>query len=235
LLVRLDDRDVRAAADAEAILQQRKATRMSLHARYALQQSAIQQASADLDAKIAGAEFAKLDAKRYRSLAVSKTGSRQDAQRTSALEQQARAAVASAQAGLAAAKEQLTVLDAEIAEVDAAVTQAEADLQTARLNLGYAEIRSPIDGYIGNRAAQAGSYVSQGAQVMIHVSSVVPGVNFDKFAVDSVNSYIYVQKNTVELYAPVYKLDKNTFALVAGPLGYDGSAASISFQQLACL
>ena len=76
------------------------------------------------------------------------------------------AAVTSAQAGLVAAKLQLDVLSAEIAEADAAVAQAQADLQTARLNLGYAEIRSPIDGYVGNRAAQVGAYISQGAYLL---------------------------------------------------------------------
>ena len=35
-----------------------------------------------------------------------------------------------------------------------------------RLNLGYTEIRSPIDGYIGNRAAQVGAYVSGGAYLV---------------------------------------------------------------------
>src|SRR5215813_12104980 len=57
LLVHLDDRDVRAAADhAEAILKQRTAMLASLRAKYALQQSAIQQAAADLDAKVAQAK-----------------------------------------------------------------------------------------------------------------------------------------------------------------------------------
>jgi membrane fusion protein, multidrug efflux system len=46
LLVRLDDRDVRAAADhAEAILKQRTAMLASLRAKYELQQSTIQQAT----------------------------------------------------------------------------------------------------------------------------------------------------------------------------------------------
>jgi membrane fusion protein, multidrug efflux system len=67
LLVRLDDRDVRAAADhAEAILEQRKATLASLRPKYGLQQSAIQQTAADLDAKTAQADFAKSEAQRYR-------------------------------------------------------------------------------------------------------------------------------------------------------------------------
>src|SRR5262249_17733141 len=51
-------------------------------------------------------------------------------------------------------------------EAEAAVVQAQADLQTARLNLGYAEIRSPIDGYVGNRAARVGAYVSQGTYLL---------------------------------------------------------------------
>ena len=72
----------------------------------------------------------------------------------------------SAQAALEAAKQQLDVLNSEIHEADAAVAQATADLRTAQLNLGYAEIRSPIAGYIGNRAAQVGAYVRQGTYLL---------------------------------------------------------------------
>jgi membrane fusion protein (multidrug efflux system) len=167
LLVRLDDRDTRAAADhAEAILDQRKATLASLRAKYALQQSTIRQAAADLDVKTAQADFAKLDAERYRALVYSDAGSRQNAERTNAQDQAAKASVASAQAALAAANQQLSVLNANIDEAAAAVAQAQADLETARLDLGYTEIRSPIDGYIGNRAAQLGAYVSQGTYLL---------------------------------------------------------------------
>jgi membrane fusion protein (multidrug efflux system) len=167
LLIRLDDRDVRAVADhAEAILLQQKAMLTSLRAKYVLQQSSIQQATADLDAKVAKADFAKLESERYRTLALTNSGSRQDEQRTFALDQQSRAAVSSAQAGLSAAKQQLSVLEAEIARANAAVEQAEADLRAAQLNLGYAEIRSPVDGYIGNRAARVGAYVSQGTYLL---------------------------------------------------------------------
>jgi len=171
LLIRLDDRDVRAAANhAEAALLQQKAMLTCLRAKYVQQQLSIQQAVSDLDAKMAQADFAKVDADRYRTLALTNSGSRQDEQRTSALDQQSRAGVISAQAGLSAAKQQLSVLDAEIAQANAAVEQAEADLQAAQLNISYAEIRSPIDGYIGNRAAQVGTYVSQGTYLL----TVVP-------------------------------------------------------------
>jgi membrane fusion protein (multidrug efflux system) len=167
VLVRLDDRDTRAAADhAEAVLAQRQATLASLRAKYDLQQWTIAQAGADLDARNAQAAFAKLDAERYRSLAESAAGTRQNAQKTTATDQAAHAAVTSAQAALASARAQLTVLGADIGEAEGAVAQAKADLATAQLNLGYAEIRSPIDGYVGNRAAQVGAYVSPGTYLL---------------------------------------------------------------------
>ena len=75
LLVRLDDRDARAAADhAQAVLDQKNATLTGLRAKYTLQQTAIDQARADLDAKNAQADFAKADSERYRALAQANDG-----------------------------------------------------------------------------------------------------------------------------------------------------------------
>ena len=166
-LIRLDDRDFRAAADrAAAIVEARKATLDSLERKQTMQQTAIRQAKADLDAKNAQAAFAKQDDQRYRDLAQTAAGSRQNAERASSLNLAAEASVISSEAGLDAAKQQLTVLDAEIAVAKADVAQAEADLHTAELNLGYTDIRSPIDGYVGNRAAQVGAYVAGGAYLV---------------------------------------------------------------------
>ena len=77
----------------------------------------------------------------------------------------------SSAAGLDAAKQQLTVLEPEIAVAKADVTQAEADRHTAELELGYTDIRSPIDGYVGNRAAQVGAYVAGGAYLVTVIPS----------------------------------------------------------------
>ena len=170
-LIRLDDRDFRAAVDrAAAIVAARQATLASLQAKELLQQTAIRQAKADLDGKTAHAAFAKEDDLRYQALALSSAGSRQNAERASALDEAARAAVVSSAAGLDAAKQQLTVLDADIAEAKADVAEAQADQRTAELNLSYTEIRSPIDGYVGNRAAEVGAYVSGGA----YLAAIVP-------------------------------------------------------------
>ncbi len=171
MLVWLDDRDFRAAVErATAVVGERQAALASLQARDLLQQSTIRQAKADLDTRTAEATFAREDDLRYRELAQSSAGSRQNAEKALAADQTAQSAVVSAEAALDAAKQQLAVLDAEIAEARAAVTQAKADLQTATLNLGYTEIRSPIDGYVGNRAAEVGAYVSGGAYLL----TVVP-------------------------------------------------------------
>jgi len=171
VLIRIDARDYQAAlARAEAVLQARAAALEGLRAQYALQQSTIRQQQAELAAKAAQANYNAIDAARYRALAQTAAGSRQDAQRTGTLEVEAQAAVLAASAGLEAARQQLQVLTAQIAEADAAVGQARADLATARLNLGYTEIRSPIDGYVGNRAAEVGAYVSAGTYLI----SVVP-------------------------------------------------------------
>src|SRR5208337_769945 len=85
-LIRLDDRDFRAAVDrAAAIVAARQATLESLERKQSLQQTAIRQAKADLDAKQAQATFAKQDDQRYRELALTSAGSRQNSERASAL------------------------------------------------------------------------------------------------------------------------------------------------------
>jgi membrane fusion protein (multidrug efflux system) len=167
LLIRLDARDFRAALDhAQAVADQRQAALAGLEAKYVLQQVMISQAEADLNAKAAHAAFTSADAVRYRDLALTTFGTRQNAERALAADKEAQSTTQVAQAALAAARQQLTMLDADIAEARAAVAQAKADLETARLNLGYTEIRSPIDGYVGNRAAQVGAYVASGAYLV---------------------------------------------------------------------
>jgi membrane fusion protein, multidrug efflux system len=171
LLIELDQRDYQASlAHAEAVVQHQTAALANLHAKYALQQSMIDQAEAELVAKKAEAGFAHQDAVRYHALAVSTFGSLQTDQKAFAADQKAAAAVRSGEAGFDAARRQLAVLDTEIAETQASLAQAQADLRTAALDLGYTKIRSPIDGYIGDRAAQIGAYATVGSALL----SIVP-------------------------------------------------------------
>jgi membrane fusion protein (multidrug efflux system) len=167
LLIELDDRDYKASlAHAEAMVRHQMAALANLHAKYSLQQSVIGQAAADLAAKQAEAGYARVDAARYHALAVTTFGSLQNDQKAFAADHKATAAVRSADAGLAAARQQLAVIDTEIAETAASLAQAEADRRSAELDLGYTRIRSPIDGYVGNRAAQIGAYATVGAALL---------------------------------------------------------------------
>jgi membrane fusion protein (multidrug efflux system) len=170
-LVRLDPRDMQAALDhAQAVLAERRAALDNLHAQYTLQQSVLLQAQADLAADRASAVFAAEDAARYQSLATSEAGSRQDAQRALTGVQRAGASIAAADARLAAANEEFAVLDSQITGARARIAQAEADLRTARLNLGYTDITSPVSGYVGDRYAETGAYVAVGTDLL----SIVP-------------------------------------------------------------
>jgi membrane fusion protein, multidrug efflux system len=135
-----------------------------------LQQSTVRQQEADLSAKAAQLTFATQDASRYDKLAQTSAGSRQDAQRSASVEQVSRAAVAASAASLQAGRQQLKVVEAQIAEADADLAQSRSDLETARLNIGYTEIRAPIDGYVGNRAAQVGAFVNAGSYLV----SIIP-------------------------------------------------------------
>jgi membrane fusion protein (multidrug efflux system) len=171
LVVELDDRDYRAAqAHAEAVVEQRTASLAGLRAKYALQQTMVDQAAADLAARQAEAAWTRADAARYHALAQTSYGSVQNDQRAASGDQKAQASVRAGDASLAAARQQLAVLDTEITETKAELTQAQADLHTAQLNLGYTAIRAPIDGYIGDRAAQIGAYVQAGSALL----SIVP-------------------------------------------------------------
>ncbi len=167
VLIELDRRDYETALEnAQAVLQARAAAAQSLRAQYTLQQSTIRQQEADILAKKAQATFATQEAARAHVLAQQSFGSRQTEEHNVALDQEAQAAVTVAQAALEAANQQLKVLDAQIAQADAAVAQAQADVHTAELNLSYTEIKSPIDGYVGNRAGQIGAYVTRGTYLI---------------------------------------------------------------------
>jgi membrane fusion protein (multidrug efflux system) len=170
-LIRLDARDVQAARDhAQAVLAERQAALDNLQAQYRLQRAVLSQAQADLAADRASAVFAGQDSSRYQSLADTQAGSRQDAQRAFTGVERASAAVAAAEARLAAASDQFAVLDAQIVGATARIAQAEADLHTARLNLGYTDIASPVAGYVGDRYAEVGAYVAVGIELL----SIVP-------------------------------------------------------------
>jgi membrane fusion protein (multidrug efflux system) len=62
------------------------------------------------------------------------------------------------------------VLDAQIGDAVARVATARAEQRVAALNVEYTTIRSPIDGYVGNRTARVGMLANTGVSLL----TVVP-------------------------------------------------------------
>jgi len=171
LLVRLDERDYRAALDkAEAAVAGARATLADLVATRALQAALIDEARAGISAADAEVARTRQDQVRYARLSRTAAVSVQSAEHADASYKEALADGEKARARLLAAQRQLAVIDSRRAGAEASLAQVIAERDAARLNLGYTELRAPIDGTIGNRSAQLGAYAPAGVQLL----SLVP-------------------------------------------------------------
>lgn len=167
LLVKLDDRDDRAAlARAAATVAAQEATLANLAATRNLQEAMIAQAEAEIAATEAEVARARDDAARYRALTKDQIASVQRFQQADADYKKALAADRKSHAALDAAQRRLDVIDTQRQEARAALDEAIAARDIAQLNLGYTEIRAPIDGVVGNRSARLGAYVTAGTQLL---------------------------------------------------------------------
>ncbi len=171
LLIRIDDRDYRAAlAKAAGEVAAQQAALADIQATRQLQQATIAGSAASLLAATAATEKLANDNRRYNALAASSAISAQIRDNASADYRRAHAEQEKAKADKTVAERQLAVLDARHQQILAALAQAQANLEMARLNLSYTDIRAPFDGVIGNRRAWSGSFVSSGTQLL----SLVP-------------------------------------------------------------
>jgi membrane fusion protein, multidrug efflux system len=167
LLLKLDDRDYRAQlARTEANIAARRAALANVDATRRMRLAMLEQAMADLAAAMAERARAKYDIDRYRTLSNERLASRQRFEQADADHEKANAGERKGKAALEAAERQLDIVDAQREQAVADLDQATADRDLASLNLGYTEIRSPIDGVVGNRSARAGAYATVGAQLL---------------------------------------------------------------------
>jgi membrane fusion protein (multidrug efflux system) len=171
LLIKLECRDYLAAlARAEAAVAVQEAALTNLDATRRLQEALVAQAQATITAADAEIVRARDDQARFARLLKDRAVSVQESQRADAEYKEAAAVGEKARAGLLATQRQLEVIDTEKQQARAALDQAIAERDLARLNVGYAELRAPIDGIVGNRSAQVGAYATVGSQLI----SLVP-------------------------------------------------------------
>src|SRR5581483_6364706 len=172
LLLKLDDRDYRAAFErTEATVAIQKAALVNLDATRNLQDAVIAQAQAGVAAADAEITRAHDDQVRAKDLLAAKVASVQEFQQTDADYKTALANGDKARAALAAAQRQLEVIATQKQQAQAALAAATAERDLAQLNLGYTELRAPIDGVVGNRSAETGAYATVGSQLISLVPS----------------------------------------------------------------
>ncbi len=155
VLVRIDDRDYRAAlAKAEGAVAAQQALLANLDATARLQEAVIAQARAGIAATNADTLRAHDDQVRYASLVAKAAVSIQSSQKADSDYKQAQANGEKARAALLAAQRQLDVIGTQKQQAQASLAQASAERDIAKLNLGYTELRAPVDGTVGNRRAR---------------------------------------------------------------------------------
>jgi RND family efflux transporter MFP subunit len=157
----IDPRPLQAAAD-QAIGQLAQANAQLAQARAGLVQSQAQLLSAE-----ANQRKAQMDEDRYIPLAQQQAITQQDLDN-------ARQSNQSLQAQVAAAKAQVETGKAQIEAAQAGVTAAAAAVETAKVNLGFTKLISPIDGIAGAATTQVGNLVGPASNAVTTVSTLDP-------------------------------------------------------------
>jgi membrane fusion protein (multidrug efflux system) len=161
LLFEIDARPLQAAADqAEGQLAQAKAQLLQA-------QSALLQARAQLMSAEANQRKAQLDEDRYIPLAQQQAITQQDLDN-------ARQDNQSQKAQVAAAAAQVETAQAQIEAARAGVAAAAAAVETAKVNLGFTKLVSPIDGIVGAATVQVGNLVGPSTNAVTTVSTLDP-------------------------------------------------------------
>jgi membrane fusion protein (multidrug efflux system) len=161
LLFEIDPRPFQAAADQAA------GQLAQAHAQMAQAQAGLVQAQSQLASAEANQRKAQLDEDKYIPLAQEQAVTQQDLDNARQTNQANKAQVAASQAQIETAKAQI-----EAARAGAAA--AEAALETAKVNLGFTRLTSPIDGIAGVATVQVGNLVGPSSTSVTTVSTLDP-------------------------------------------------------------
>src|ERR1051325_5431941 len=161
LLFEIDPRPFQAAVD-QAVGQLAQAK-----AQLAQAKAGLIQAQAQLNSAEANQRRAQLDEDRYIPLAEQQAITQQDLDN-------ARQSNESLKAQVAAAKAQVETSKAQIEAARAGVTAAMAAVETAKVNLGFTRLNSPIEGIAGMATTQVGNLVGPSSNAVTTVSTLDP-------------------------------------------------------------
>ncbi|WP_114947518.1 HlyD family secretion protein [Microvirga calopogonii] len=188
LIAKIDDGDYRLALQSA---KDKFATQQSAIARIGRQieaaRASVTQAEAQVASAQAEAERAESDYARQQQLARSDFTSRAALENAKAARDRANADVKSAQAAVAAAQANVQVLAAQQTEGERLAAEYQTSVDKAERDLSFTEIRAPVDGVIGNKAVEVGTYVQPGARLaaLVPLTSVHVDANFKETQLSS--------------------------------------------------
>ena len=172
VVARIDDGDYRlAVAQAENALAGNVATIARIDRQIAAGAAQVAQAKAGVASAEATLESKDIDFDRQSTLVSNKVSAQSQLDDARTDRDAARATVASAEAAVAVAEANIEVLKAQKAEAEATGKTLQTALDKANRDLSFTEIRAPIDGVVGNKAFEVGTYVTPGQQLASLVAS----------------------------------------------------------------
>jgi multidrug efflux system membrane fusion protein len=161
VLVTIDARPFQARLDAA------EASLLAAQASLARAKTATQRPEAAVTRARAAVDLARADFERTQTLIASKAISQAEYDAK-------KGALAMAEADVAQAQAELTQALPDEKQAEAAVRLAEAAISTAKLDLEYATIRSPIDGRAGKRLVDVGNLVAATNEPLVMVERLDP-------------------------------------------------------------
>ena len=181
IIARIDDGDYRLAVNAarDKIATQ-EATIERFDRQIDAQRANVEQMRAQLVSTQAAQKRMQSELERQQTLAGKEFASRQTLEQSVANRDQANASVQSAQAALDGAIVSVGVLQGQQKEAVRTLEELKTALAKTERDLSFTEIRAPVDGVIGNRAAQVGDFVQTGQRIaaLVPLSDVFIDANF---------------------------------------------------------
>ncbi len=181
VIIRIDDGDYRIAADAARTkIATQQATIDRIGRQIGAQESAVEQAKAQLVSAEAGQKRAELDYDRQQALSNKGFASRATFEVSEAGRDQGAAAVRAARAAYDAARDNVEVAKAQQQEARAQLAELQTQLAKAERDLDFTVVRSPVDGVFSNRLVNTGDFVAVGQRLgnIVPLDDVFIDANF---------------------------------------------------------
>ena len=187
VIARLDDGDYRLAQQAahdKLVTQQATIVRIGRQVEAA--QAQILQSVAQIDAAKADSVRAAADYARQQQLEKVDFVSKSRIEQALADRNRTDATVKGAEAGLAMMKANVDVLRAQAKEAEGLAAELQTAEERAARDLAFTTIHAPFDGIVGNKAVEAGAYVSPGSRIaaLVPLESVRVDANFKETQVE---------------------------------------------------